>query len=217
MRVLVIDDDRILGDGLKVGLEQVGWAVDWVRDGRAAQSVLEADKLDLVVLDLGLPGKPGIEILRWLRARGDKVPVLVLTATHGVPDRVAALDAGADDYLSKPFDLDELRARLRALHRRAAGNALPVLRHRGIELDPGARSVTVGGKPANLSLKEFAVLQTLIENAGRVVARSRLMGSLYGWDDDVGSNVLEVHIHNVRRKVNAVALKTVRGVGYKLD
>jgi two-component system response regulator QseB len=217
MHVLIAEDDRILGDGLKVGLEQLGWAVDLVRDGTGAQTALERDEMDLVVLDLGLPRKPGIEILRWLRARGDKVPVLVLTAKDGVPDRVAVLNAGADDYVCKPFDLEELRARLRALHRRATFSALPVLRHRNIEVDPAAQSVTVCGRSVSLSRKEFAVLQTLIENAGKVVARHRLMSSVYEFDDEVGSNVLEVHIHNVRRKISSGALKTIRGVGYKLD
>lgn len=216
MRVLLIEDDGILGDGLKVGLAQIGWTVDWVCDGAAGQSALEADEFDMVILDLGLPKKPGVEILRWLRARGDKVPVLILTATDGVADRVTALDAGADDYVSKPFDLDELGARLRALHRRSSGSASPVLHHGGIEVDPGARSVTRDGQSVSLSPKEFAILQTLIENAGKVVPRHRLMGSIYGWDDDVGSNVLEVHIHNIRKKVASAALTTVRGVGYKL-
>jgi two-component system response regulator QseB len=217
MHILLVEDDPILGDGLMVGLQQTGWVVDWVRDGSTAQSVLQLEKLDLVVLDLGLPKMPGVEILRWLRSRGDKVPVLVLTARDCVLDRVAALDAGADDYVSKPFDLDELRARLRALHRRALGNAMPVLCHGDIKLDPSARSVSVGGKPVSLSLKEFAVLQILIENPGKVVARNKLMNSVYGWDDDVGSNALEVHVHNIRRKVAAMALKTVRGVGYRLE
>lgn len=217
MRVLVIEDDEILGDGLKVGLEQSGWTVDWIRDGAAAQSALEADDFDAVVLDLGLPKKPGIEILRWMRAHSKHTPVLILTATDGVADRVTALDAGADDYVSKPFDLDELCARLRALRRRAAGSASPVLRHGTIEIDPAARSVTLGGESVSISPKEFAILQTLVENAGKVVPRNRLMGSIYGWDDDVGSNVLEVYIHNIRKKVAYKALKTVRGVGYRLD
>lgn len=217
MRILIIEDDELLGDGLKVGLEQVGWTVDWVRDGTAGQTALELDNFDGVVLDLGLPKKPGIDILRWLRSRGDHVPVLILTATDGVADRVTALDAGADDYVSKPFDLDELCARLRALRRRAVGTASPMLRHEGIEVDPSARSVTRDGKPVALSPKEFAILQTLMENAGKVVPRVRLMGSIYGWDDDVGSNVLEVHVHNLRKKVAEGALKTVRGVGYRLD
>jgi two-component system, OmpR family, response regulator QseB len=217
MRVLLIEDDGILGDGLKVGLEQIGWAADWVRDGASAQSALEVDQFDAVVLDLGLPKKPGIEVLRWLRGRGDDTPVLILTATDGVADRVTALDAGADDYVSKPFDLDELCARLRALHRRSLGSASPMLRRHGIEVDPGARTVSRHGLPVSLSPKEFAILQTLMENAGKVVPRQRLMGSIYGWDDDVGSNVLEVHIHNIRKKVAAGALTTVRGVGYRLD
>jgi two-component system, OmpR family, response regulator QseB len=216
MRVLLIEDDEILGDGLKVGLEQVGWTVDWVQDGTAAQSALAAESFDAVILDLGLPNTPGIDVLRWLRARGDQVPVLILTATDGVADRVTALDTGADDYVSKPFDLDELCARLRALRRRSAGSASPLLRHRGIEVDPGTHSVTCDGMEVSLSPKEFAILQVLMEHAGKVVSRNRLMGSIYGWDDDIGSNVLEVHIHNIRKKVASGDLKTVRGIGYRL-
>jgi two-component system, OmpR family, response regulator QseB len=217
MRVLLIEDDELLGDGLKVGLEQTGWTVDWVRDGAAGQSALTVEGFDAVVLDLGLPSTPGIDVLRWLRARGDDVPVVILTATDGVADRVTALDAGADDYVSKPFNLDELCARLRALRRRSAGSASPVLRHGGIVVDPGARSATRDGKAVSLSPKEFAILQVLMENAGKVVPRNRLIASIYGWDDDIGSNVLEVHIHKLRKKIASGALRTIRGVGYRLD
>lgn len=217
MRVFLIEDDELLGDGLTVGLEQAGWVVDWVTDGDAAQAALATTVFDLLVLDLGLPRRPGIEILRWLRARGNKMPVLILTAEDSVRARVTTLDCGADDYISKPFDLDELCARLRALHRRAVGCVSPTLRHGDIELDPGSRSVTLEGKPVALSPKELGILQILVENSGKIVPRDRLMMSSYGWHDDVGSNVLEVHIHHLRRKLGLDSLKAVRGLGYRLD
>jgi len=217
MRVLLIEDDEILGDGLKAGVEQTSWVVDWVRDGDAAQLAFERETYDLAVLDLGLPKRPGIEVLRWLRRRGNEVPVLILTATDGVEDRVTALDAGADDYVAKPFDLDEVCARLRALHRRAVGCTSPVIRHRDIEIDPATRSITVGKFLVPLSPKEFAILQLLAENAGKQVPRRRLMSSIYGWDDEIGSNVLEVHVHHLRKKLPSLTVKTVRGLGYRLD
>ena len=217
MRVLLIEDDEILGDGLKAGIEQTGWVVDWVRDGDAAQRAFERETFDLAVLDLGLPKRPGIEVLRWLRRRGSDVPVLILTATDGVEDRVTALDAGADDYVSKPFDLDEVCARLRALHRRAVGSISSVIRRGNIEIDTASRSVTIDKFLVPLSPKEFAILQVLVENAGKPVPRGRLMTSIYGWDDEIGSNVLEVHVHNLRKKVPTLTVKTVRGVGYRLE
>jgi two-component system, OmpR family, response regulator QseB len=217
MRVLLIEDDELLGDGLKAGVEQTGYVVDWVRDGDAAQRAFERETYDLAVLDLGLPKRPGIEVLRWLRRRGNEVPVLILTATDGVADRVTALDAGADDYVSKPFDLDEVCARLRALHRRAAGFTSPVIRYGEIEIDPAARSVMVDKFLVPLSPKEFAILQLLAENAGKPVPRGRLMSSIYGWDDEIGSNVLEVHVHHLRKKLPTLTVKTVRGVGYRLQ
>jgi two-component system, OmpR family, response regulator QseB len=217
MRVLLVEDDELLGDGLKTGFEQCGWVADWVRDGARAQRVLTNDVFDVVVLDLGLPKKPGLEVLHWLRARGHPVPVLILTATDGIKDRVTALNQGADDYVSKPFDLDELCARVRALHRRSLGSASPVLRHGAIALDTCTRSVTLDGRPVALSPKEFAILQTLVEHAGTVVPRHRLMKSTYGWDDNVGSNVLEVHIHHLRKKLASLSFKAARGMGYKLE
>jgi two-component system response regulator QseB len=217
MRVLLVEDDRLLGDGLQVGLQQAGCVVDWAQDGFRAQSALEVEEYDVLVLDLGLPRRPGIEVLRWLRGRGSRVPVLILTAVDDVEDRVTALDGGADDYLCKPFHLTELCARLRALHRRSVGGATPTMRYGGIEIDPSARSVTMNGRRLLLSPKEFAILQTLVENAGKVVPRRRLMGSIYGWDDDVAGNALEVHICHIRRKIATDTLKTIRGVGYRLD
>lgn len=217
MHILLIEDDELLGDGLAAGLEQKGWKVDWVRDGESAHSALRQDGFDLAVLDLGLPKLPGIEVLRRLRQRGNPLPVLILTATDGVEERVRALDAGADDYVAKPFDLDEVCARLRALHRRAIGCAAPMLRHRDLEIDLAARSLTVKGREVALTPKEFAILQTLVENAGKAVTRDRLMMSIYGWGDDVGSNALEVHVHHLRHKLSCVVVKAVRGVGYRLD
>jgi DNA-binding response OmpR family regulator len=217
MRVLLIEDDALLGDGLKVGMEQEGWVAEWVRDGAKADAVLKAGVFDAVVLDLGLPKTPGIEVLRRLRARGNQVPVLILTAKDGVRDRVTGLNVGADDYVAKPCDLEELCARVRALHRRAVGRASPLLRHGRIELDTDTKSVLIEGQPVSVSPKEFAILQTLVENAGKVVPRHRLMKSSYGWDDDVGSNALEVHIHHLRKKLAPASLKAVRSVGYRLD
>jgi DNA-binding response OmpR family regulator len=217
MHVLLIEDDEILGDGLKAGIEQTGWVVDWVRDGDAAQRAFEREGFDLAVLDLGLPKRPGIDVLRWLRRCGNQVPVLILTATDGVGDRVTALDAGADDYVVKPFDLDEVCARLRALHRRRVGVSSAVMRYQNIEIDTSTRSVTVDECLVPVSPKELAILQALLESAGKPVPRHRLMSSICGWDDEIGSNVLEVHIHHLRRKIPSLTLKTVRGVGYRLD
>jgi DNA-binding response OmpR family regulator len=217
MRLLLVEDDQVLGDGIRAGLAQAGYAVDWVEDGRAAELALSGETYDAVVLDLGLPRVPGLEVLRRLRERNDDTPVLVLTARDTVADRVAGLDRGADDYLIKPFDLDELHARIRALLRRRSGRAAPVLRHGGIVLDPAAHTVTRDGEPVMLSGREFAVLQTLLENAGRVLSRPRLEESLYGWGEEVESNTIEVHIHHLRKKLGAEAIRTVRGVGYMID
>jgi two-component system OmpR family response regulator/two-component system response regulator QseB len=216
MRVLLVEDDPQLGDGLTVGLRQAGFAVDWVRDGQAADHALHAEQFDLVVLDLGLPRLSGMEVLNRLRGRGQEVPVLILTARDATGDKVAGLDAGADDYLVKPIDLDELAARIRALTRRAAGRAAPVLLHGDIALDPAARSVTLAGKPVELPTREFAILQMLLENAGRVLTRSQLEQSVYGWREEPDSNALEVHIHHLRKKFGADLIRTLRGVGYTI-
>ncbi|HZX30655.1 MAG TPA: response regulator [Rhodocyclaceae bacterium] len=214
MRLLLVEDDPHLGDGLTVGLRQAGFAVDWVKDGLAAEHALASEPFDLVVLDLGLPGLPGMEVLQRLRRRGQEVPVLILTAQDAVRDKITALDSGADDYLVKPIDLDELAARIRALVRRAAGRASPVLCHGPLALDPAARSASLDGQPLDLSTREFDLLQTLVENAGRVMTRAQLESSLYGWRDEPDSNVLEVHIHHLRRKLGSDFIRTLRGVGY---
>jgi DNA-binding response OmpR family regulator len=214
MRILLIEDDPLLGDGLTVGLRQNGYAVDWVKDGVAADHALKSEDFALVVLDLGLPRLSGMEVLRRLRERGARLPVLILTARDATGDKVAGLDAGADDYLVKPVDLDELAARIRALARRAAGRALPQLRHGDLVLDAAARRVCRDGKPVELSAREFDLLQILLDNAGRVMTRTQLEGALYGWRDEPDSNALEVHIHHLRRKLGADFIKTLRGVGY---
>jgi DNA-binding response OmpR family regulator len=216
MRLLLVEDDPHLGDGLMVGLRQQGYAVDWVKDGVAAELALATEPFDLVVLDLGLPRRSGLEVLRRLRAQGKATPVLILTARDATADKVAGLDAGADDYVVKPVDLDELAARVRALTRRAAGRAQPVLRHGELELDPAAHQVRLAGQPLELSPREFALLATLLENAGRVLTRSQLEASLYGWHDEPESNVLEVHIHHLRRKLGTDLIKTLRGIGYTI-
>ncbi len=216
MRLLVVEDDRLLGDALLVGLRQVGYTVDWVQDGAAAEAALGAEAYAAVVLDLGLPRRSGLEVLRGLRGRGEAVPVLVLTARDTVEDRILGLDAGADDYLVKPFDLGELAARLRALIRRAGGSPAPVLQAQGIELDPATRTVRYAGRPVALSAREFALLQALMLNAGRVLTREQLERHLYAWGEEVESNAVEVHVHHLRRKLAPGVIATVRGVGYLL-
>jgi len=216
MRILLVEDDPQLGDGLMVGLRQAGFAVDWVRDGRAADLALSTETFDLVVLDLGLPRLSGMEVLKRARDRGRTVPVLILTARDATGDKVAGLDAGADDYLVKPVDIDELTARIRALTRRSAGRAAPLLTHGDLALDPAAHSVTLAGQPVELASREFALLQMLLESAGRVLTRSQLEQSLYGWGDEPDSNALEVHIHHLRRKLGSELIRTLRGVGYTI-
>jgi DNA-binding response OmpR family regulator len=214
MRILLAEDDPQLGDGLTVGLRQDGYAVDWVKDGIAADLALKSESFDLLVLDLGLPRLAGMEVLARLRGRGQSLPVLILTARDATGDKIAGLDSGADDYVVKPIDLDELAARVRALARRAAGRAAPLLQHGDLVLDPAAHQVTRAGMPVELSGREFALLQALLENRGRVMTRAQLEGSLYGWRDEPDSNALEVHVHHLRKKLGAELIKTLRGVGY---
>jgi DNA-binding response OmpR family regulator len=216
MRILLVEDDPQLGDGLTVGLRQAGFAVDWVRDGNAADLALHAESFDLVVLDLGLPKLSGMEVLSRARGRGQSMPILILTARDATGDKVSGLDAGADDYLVKPIDLDELTARIRALTRRSAGRADPLLTHGDVVLDPAAHSVTCAGQPVELSSREFSLLQMLLESAGRVLTRSQLEQSLYGWRDEPDSNALEVHIHHLRKKLGSDLIRTLRGVGYTI-
>lgn len=217
MRILLVEDDELLGEGTRKGLTQDGYTVDWVKDGEHANEALKTEKFDLVVLDLGLPKIPGIEVLQALRDRGETIPVLILTARESIEDRVKGLDSGADDYLTKPFDLHELLARLRALQRRFASRAEPLISHDGLTLDPASHSVTYQNEPISLSRREFALLHILLENAGRVLSREHLTQSLYGWGEEVDSNALEVHIHNLRKRFGNDFIRTVRGIGYTIE
>ena len=214
MRILLVEDDRLLGDGLQVGLTQAGYAVDWLRDGEAAVAALSTESFAAVVLDLGLPKRDGLSVLQWLRGRHDATPVLILTARDQLQDKVRGLDLGADDYVLKPFDLDEIAARLRALVRRAHGRPEPVLALGEIELNPAARTVTRAGLAVELTAREFDLLHLLLQNADRVLTRRSLEEQLYTWNDAVDSNALEVHIHHLRRKLGNELIRTVRGVGY---
>lgn len=214
MRILLVEDDALLGKGVAAGLAQAGWAVDWVVDGLDAETALRTNNYDSIVLDLGLPGIDGLTLLEKLRAGNDRTPVLVLTARDTLADRVAGLDAGGDDYLVKPFELAELQARLRALLRRSKGTVGPRLQQGRVALDPAGHVVFLDDEPVELSAREFATLQELMMNAGRVRTRSQLEDSLYGWGEEIGSNTVEVYIHNLRRKLHTDLIRTVRGVGY---
>jgi DNA-binding response OmpR family regulator len=217
MRILLAEDDSMLGDGLRAGLRQMGFQVDWVRDGVAAERELRAVDYAAAVLDLGLPGKDGMEVLQALRAARNTIPVLVLTARDAVPDRIRGLDAGADDYVLKPVDLHELAARLRSLVRRSHGVAQDMLQAGALSLDPSARQVTWMGEAIPLSTREFDLLHTLMRSAGRVLSREQLEQQMYSWGLEVESNTIEVHIHHLRRKLQADVIQTVRGVGYMLN
>lgn len=214
MRILLAEDDPMLGDGLQAGLRQQGFQVDWVRDGQAAERELASGIYAAGVLDLGLPLKDGMEVLAQLRGRGAATPVLVLTARDAVPERIRGLDLGADDYVIKPVDLNELGARLRALVRRAHGQVQDLLRSGGVELEPAARQVRHAGAAVSLSQREFDLLHALMRNAGRVMTREQLEQQLYSWGHEIESNAIEVHIHHLRRKLPAELIQTVRGVGY---
>ncbi len=216
MRLLLAEDDPLLGDGLQAGLRQLGFQVDWVRDGLAAERELRNQAYAVAVLDLGLPLKDGLAVLAAVRRDGVSVPVLVLTARDAVPDRIQGLDVGADDYVVKPVDLQELAARLRALVRRAHGQPQECLQAQDVLLDPAARTVRQAGTLVTLSTREFDLLQALMLNAGRVLSREQIEQHLYSWGHEVDSNAVEVHIHHLRRKLGSGLIQTVRGVGYLL-
>ena len=215
MRLLIAEDDALLGAGLRAALGKWGFTVTWVRHGGAALDVIETEQFLAMVLDIGLPDISGLDVLRRVRATGNKLPILILTARDTTHDKVTSLDCGADDYLVKTTDLEELVARLRALIRRS-GRGGGMLSVGALSVDLDSRAVTLSGEAANVSKREFEVLRVLMEGAGRVLTRSQLEQSLYGWNRSVDSNAVEVHIHNLRSKIGANILKTVRGVGYTI-
>ena len=217
MRLLLVEDDEILGDGLKSGLTMEGYAVDWLTDGKQADEALQMHSYEILVLDLNLPGMNGLDVLKALRKRKDATLVLILTARDTVNDRVIGLDSGADDFVVKPFDMNEICARLRALIRRHGGRGTPLLEHKGVVLDPASHKVTVDGRDVDISQKEFEVLNFLLANKGAVISRARLEETLYSWNSEIESNTVEVHIHHLRKKLPANFIRTVRGVGYIID
>lgn len=214
MRLLLVEDDAMIGEAVLQVLRAEHYAVDWVKNGNMADEALRNETYDLVLLDLGLPMRSGLDVLRELRARRNGVPVLVATARDAVGDRIAGLDAGADDYVVKPYDLDELLARIRALLRRSAGRAEPVFEHLGVTLNPATREATLHGHPVSLSAREWAVLEALIARPGVVLSRMQLEEKLFSWKDDVSSNAVEVYVHGLRKKLGAHLIQTVRGLGY---
>ena len=223
MRLLLVEDNELLGSGLRLGLIQHDYTVDWLKDGKTALQALlsqtEDDHFDLVILDLGLPKLSGLEVLKTIRSKDIKTPILVLTAHDALEDRVKGLDLGADDYLCKPFDLGELCARIRALIRRGgvSSRAIPTIKIGDVTLDPATRRVYKGNESLELSRREFVLLHLLLENINKVLSREQIIQSIYGWGDDVDSNALEVHIHNIRKKLGPSFISTIRGVGYMIE
>lgn len=217
MRLLLVEDDEILGDGIQAGLTMEGYAVDWLTNGNLADEALKSHHYDVVVLDLGLPGMNGVDVLKNLRKRKDQVLVLILTARDTVTDRVQGLDSGADDFVVKPFDLNEICARLRALVRRNSGQGIPKFEHGGVVLDPASHQVSKDDKIVDISNKEFEILSFLMQSQGKVASRARLEETLYAWNSEVESNTVEVHIHHLRKKLGSKFIRTVRGVGYIID
>ena len=217
MRVLVVEDDELLGEGVRIGLTQYGYVVDWVKDGYLALQAILSENFDSIVLDLGLPRRSGLEILKTMRAKNINTPVLILTAREGIDERVQGLDAGGDDYLVKPFDLLELCARIRALQRRSAARSDPNIIHGALRMDLASYTAYYEDKLLPLSRREYMLLQKLLENVGRVLSREQLNQTLYSWEDEIDSNALEVHIHNLRKKLGFPLLRTIRGVGYMIE
>lgn len=216
MKLLLAEDDPMIGASVEQGMRRAGFVVDWCRDGKAAELALETGAYSLLMLDLGLPKQDGLELLRKLRRAGSDIPVLIVTARDAVGDRVAGLNLGADDYLIKPFDLDELEARARALIRRRAGRTLPVMSLGVLVLDPVSHEATLRGQRLSLSQREFTLLEVLMEQPNKVYSREDLEERMYGWDEEISSNAIEVHIHNLRRKLGKNWIRNVRGVGYKI-
>ena len=214
MRILLVEDDSLLGEGLLLGLQRDKQSVDWVKNGESALTAMASTPYDAVILDIGLPKMSGLEVLKKTRSLGQQTPILILTAQNAVADRVAGLDSGADDYLTKPFELTELNARLRALVRRSRGQTDQTIRYADIELSPAAHTVMHQNQPVHLSRREFAMLEALLANAGRVLSRAQLEEKLYAWGDEIESNVIEVHIHHLRKQFGSELIKTVRGIGY---
>lgn len=214
MRLLLIEDDEILGDGIVAGLKEFSYIVDWLKDGRHMWPAVESTEYDAIILDLNLPGESGLTLLGKLRDSGKTIPVLILTAKDTLDDKIKGLDQGADDYMIKPFDLDELTARLRALMRREHGRASPLLKHKDLEINLAEHSVIKGNITIELSAREFSLLQLLMENTGRALSKRKIEDNIYAWGEEIESNAVEVHIHNIRKKVGADFIKTIRGVGY---
>jgi len=216
LRILLVEDDALLGDGIRAGMMLANYAVDWAQDGKMALAALSDHTYDACILDLGLPDRDGLTVLKEIRTRGNHTPVLVLTARDTSEDKIAGLDHGADDYLTKPFDLGELQARIRALVRRAGGTAQPLLQYKGVHLDPSSKRVTLHGQDVPLSGREYSLLLTLMTHPTRIHSKSQLEDSLYAWGDEAGSNTVEVFIHHLRKKFGSDFIKTVRGLGYQL-
>ncbi len=214
MRILIVEDDPMIGAGIRTGLRQDGYTADWAHDGNSAELAVATNEYDAILLDLGLPGRSGLELLAQWRRKRNTVPILIITARDSVEDRIAGLDTGADDYLVKPFDLNELAARLRALLRRRSGRATPVIEHGPLHLDPATHEVRLNGAAVKLSGREFALLHALLQVPGVPLSRSQLEDRLYGWEEEIGSNAVEVHIHALRRKIGSELIRNVRGVGY---
>jgi two-component system response regulator QseB len=214
MRILIVEDDPMIGASIRTGLRQDGYTADWARDGNSAEAAVATNEYDAILLDLGLPGRSGLELLAQWRRKKHTVPILIITARDSVDDRIAGLDTGADDYLVKPFDLNELAARLRALLRRRSGRATPTIEHGPLHLDPATREVRLNGAAVRLSGREFALLHALLQAPGVPLSRSQLEDRLYGWEEEIGSNAVEVHIHALRRKIGSELIRNVRGVGY---
>jgi two-component system, OmpR family, response regulator QseB len=217
MRILLVEDDRMIAEGVRKALRSDGFAVDWVQDGEAALTAVGGEPYDMMLLDLGLPKRDGLEVLRSLRASGRDVPVMIVTARDAVSDRVKGLDAGADDYLVKPFDLDELGARMRALVRRRAGRSDGLIRHGALTLDPATHEVTLHGEPVALSAREFTLLAALLARPGAVLSKAQLEEKIYGWGEEIGSNAVEVYVHALRKKLGPDLIGNVRGLGYMIN